>query len=117
MEAGPSFAAAADQVRRGEWTSYGDVAAAAGRPRGARAVGRAAASSADFPHAHRVLRADGSITRGPGQRNRDHEARIRGLLEAEGLTFSAGGKADPRRRVYWDELQRRLDETPRAVSR
>lgn len=79
-------------------------------------MGRAAAAQDDFPNAHRVLRADGTVTRGAG-RHRAHEARVRRLLETEGVAFSPGGRADPAARVYWDELQRRLDEKPRAANR
>ena len=106
-----TFAAVAALVRAGEWTTYGDVAAAAGRPRAARAVGRDAATSDDFPNAHRVLKHDGTISRGiDGQRNLE---RARRLLEQEGVGFSAAGKADPAARVYWDELQRRAGRTAR----
>jgi alkylated DNA nucleotide flippase Atl1 len=116
MDAPIGFAEAAAQVRPGEWTTYGDIAAAAGRPCGARMVGRAAATSGDFPNAHRVLRADGTISRGAGDRGRAGEERARGLLEAEEVRFSPDGKADPTARVYWDELERRLKRKPSATA-
>jgi alkylated DNA nucleotide flippase Atl1 len=116
MEDLPTFAEVAAEIRHGEWTTYGDIAAAAGRPRSARMVGHEAAESADFPNAQRVLRADGTVSRGaqdPGA----HADRARRLLEAEGVSFSTNGRADPTARVYWDELQRRLDKEPRASRR
>ncbi|MGH2754239.1 MAG: MGMT family protein [Actinomycetota bacterium] len=88
------FAGVARLVRRGEWTSYGDIAAAAGVPRAARAVGRDAATSDDFPNAHRVLRHDGTVA-GSYADGSEREGRVRRLLENEGVLFSAAGRADP----------------------
>ena len=79
-------------------------------------VGREAATSDDFPNAHRVLTADGRVSRGPGDHRRASELRSRRLLEGEGVSFSATGRADPAARIYWDELQRRMD-TSEDVSR
>jgi methylated-DNA-[protein]-cysteine S-methyltransferase len=55
--------AAAMAIRYGATASYGDVAAAAGSPRAARAVGRAMSRCALFPvvPCHRVIHANGSI--------------------------------------------------------
>ena len=100
--------AVARLVRKGEWTTYGDISAAAtGSARAARAVARAAAVSADFPHAHRVLRADGTVARGDGPRRAERVNRARSELAAEGVAFSLAGRADPAARVYWDELAKR----------
>lgn len=100
--------AVASLVRRGEWTTYGDISAAVtGSVRAARAVARAAARSDDFPHAHRVLRADGSVARGEGPRRAERVERARRALAAEGVDFTLAGRADPAARVYWDELARR----------
>jgi alkylated DNA nucleotide flippase Atl1 len=94
-------------VRAGEWTSYGDISAAVhGSSRAARAVGGAAATSESFPNAHRVLRSDGSIARRASPRSHD-PSEIRARLESEGISFDGRDRADPRRRVHWDELQRR----------
>ena len=100
--------AVARLVREGEWTTYGDISAAVtGSVRAARAVARAASVSADFPHAHRVLRADGSVGRGEGPRRAERIARARSALGAEGVAFNLAGRADPAARVHWDELARR----------
>jgi alkylated DNA nucleotide flippase Atl1 len=104
-----SFAAIAAQVRRGEWTTYGDISTAArGDSRWARAVGNEAASSTDFPTPHRVLGHGGIVTRGSEGAEVD---RARGRLEAEGVRFTSG-RADPARRVHWDELARRAGIAP-----
>ena len=79
-------------------------------------VGREAATSDDFPNAHRVLRADGTVGRGTDPGGRSSAERARRLLESEGVGFTESGRADPAARIYWDELRRRLD-TGREVSR
>src|ERR671918_3244793 len=94
--------AVARLIRRGEWTTYGDISAAVtGSVRAARAVARAAARSDDFPHALRVLRADGSVARGEGPRRAERVERARRALAAEGVAFSLAGRANPVARVYW----------------
>ncbi len=104
MKQQTEFGLIAALVRSGEWTTYGDIAEAAGSPRSARAVGHEAAMSDDFPNAHRVLRHDGTIAR---QRTSE-TTRARNRLEAEGVNFDKSGRADPVMRIYWDELQRRV---------
>jgi alkylated DNA nucleotide flippase Atl1 len=95
---------AAALVRAGEWTSYGDISVAVHRSnRSARAVGRTAATDRKFPNAHRVLHADGTIARGAGR----PVEKLRARLESEGIAFDGRGRANPSRRVHWDELQRR----------
>lgn len=107
MDLEGAFVDVARLVGAGEWTTYGDISGAVcGSARWARAVGRAAATFDEFPNAHRVLRADGSIARGTGPCSR--EGGVRRKLESEGVPFRAG-RADPTRRVHWDELRRRLD--------
>ena len=97
-------------MRVGEWTTYGDIAAAVGKPGAARAVGREAATSESFPNPHRVLKGDGTISRG-GRRQRGRSIeRARRLLEQEGIAFSPSGRADPAARIYWDELKRRAGQ-------
>lgn len=68
-------------IPRGRVATYGDVAAAAGRPRAARAVGTimATASRPGIP-AHRVVGAEGALGGFGG-----HELDKARLLEAEGL--------------------------------
>ena len=104
-----SFAAVAAQVRSGEWTTYGDISTAArGDSRWARAVGNEAANSSDFPTPHRVLGHSGFVTRGSEGAEVD---RARAHLEAEGIRFTSG-RADPARRIHWDELARRAGVAP-----
>ncbi len=69
-------------IPRGRVATYGDVAAAAGRPRAARAVGTimATAGSPGIP-AHRVVAAGGALGGFGG-----HESDKARRLEAEGLT-------------------------------
>lgn len=97
-------------VRRGEWTTYGDVSIAVrGDTMGARAVGRAAALLPQFPEPHRVLQQGGVVPDGW----RDDEGRgpeeCRRRLEEEGVAFPDGVRADPDRRVTWDVLVERRD--------
>jgi len=100
----------AGQVRKGEWTTYGDISIAhRGDTLAARAVGRAAATLAMFPNPHRVLKEGGLVPEGW----HDHEGRgpdeCRRRLEAEGVSFTDDGRADPAHRVTWDVLVDRVD--------
>jgi alkylated DNA nucleotide flippase Atl1 len=93
---------AAARVRAGEWTTYGDLSAAVlGHKRAARFVGTLAATDDRFPNAHRVLTSEGRISRPDG-----NSGPARRRLASEGVDF-VRGRADPVRRVHWDELQRR----------
>ena len=107
-----SYADVARFIEPGEWTSYGDVAQAVhGSPGAARAVGRTTSTSDDFPNAHRVLRADGSVAAGSGPCA--HRAKpVQELLQDEGVAFDARGRADQAHRVTWDELARRAGIRP-----
>lgn len=100
--------AASRLLRAGEWTTYGDLGAAAtGGGQAARLTARLAASHPEFANAHRVLGSGGVVVRGPGG---DEDARrARARLEAEGVVFR-GRAADPARRVGWVELRGRLSE-------
>lgn len=92
----------AAHVRAGEWTTYGDLSAAVlGHKRAARFVGMLAATDERFPNAHRVLTSEGRISRPDG-----NTGPARRRLDSEGVSF-VRGRADPARRVHWDELQRR----------
>ena len=91
-------------VARGEWTTYGDVAAASGA-RSARLVGSLAAQHPEFPNAHRVLDAAGHVRRPTAGQSSASRAR----LEAEGVRFR-GTVADRERRVRWTDLRGRLAE-------
>lgn len=92
----------------GEWTTYGDLgAAASGSGQAARLAARLAARHPEFANAHRVLAAGGVVTRGPGGESAASAARAR--LLAEGVPFR-GRRADPACRVGWIELRGRLAE-------
>jgi alkylated DNA nucleotide flippase Atl1 len=95
-------------VLPGEWTTYGDLGAAAtGGGRAARQVARLASTHPDFANAHRVLGSGGVVVSGRGDAD---GARLRRAgLEAEGVTFR-GRAADPSRRVRWVALRGRLAE-------
>jgi alkylated DNA nucleotide flippase Atl1 len=96
------FLRVARLVQKGEWTTYGDISGAVlGHKRAARIVGALAATDDLFPNAHRVLTSEGRVSR-PG---RDPKPAAR-ALESEGVAF-VRGRADPTRRIHWDELQRR----------
>ncbi|MBI2962721.1 MAG: MGMT family protein [Deltaproteobacteria bacterium] len=82
------------RIPRGRVATYGDVAAAIGRPGAARAIGRALAAL-PAPMARtvpwqRVVNAAGGISR------RDPEAMAlqRELLEREGVRLRRGGRVD-----------------------
>jgi predicted enzyme related to lactoylglutathione lyase len=80
----------AQAVRPGEWTTAGDVSIAArGDLQVAEAIVRASLS-------HRVLAADRAF------------GEAREQLTDEGVAFLDDGRADPRQRVSWDELARRV---------
>ncbi len=99
---------ASQLVRPGEWTTYGDLGAAAtGGGHAARQVARLAASHDEFANAHRVLASGGRVAHGPGDEVSARRRRAR--LEAEGVVFR-DGVADPFRRVGWIELRGRLLE-------
>jgi len=94
-------------VHPGEWTTYGDLGAAAtGGGNAARQVARLV-SHPDFANAHRILGSGGRVAHGPGGEESARWRRAR--LEAEGVAFR-GRLADPHRRVRWAELRGRLSE-------
>ena len=71
------------RLRRGDVTTYGEVAAEAGYPRAARAVGRILAGSDDEYPWWRVVTANGRLV--PG-----HETQQAKRLRAEGVPVSNG---------------------------
>jgi O-6-methylguanine DNA methyltransferase len=74
--------AAVQQIPKGETRTYGQVAAAIGRPGAARAVGTIMKNNYDpTVPCHRVIRSDGKI----GAYNRGGPLKKRALLRAEGV--------------------------------
>ncbi|TQM36029.1 MGMT family protein [Pseudonocardia cypriaca] len=108
----PVFKRLASRVKKGEWTTYGDISIAVrGDTRAARGVGRAAAAISDFPHPERVLMDGGVIN--PSWKDKDGRGPdyCRQLLEEQGIRFE-GDRADKSQRVTWDELRRRDEAEP-----
>jgi O-6-methylguanine DNA methyltransferase len=84
------------RIPRGRVATYGDVAAAAGRPRAARAVGNIMRGCADSSvPCHRVIGAGGTL----GGYGRDLH-RKRTLLVAEG-TLVSGARIRDFRSIRW----------------
>lgn len=104
--------AAAALIRRGEWTTFGDISlAATGTLAATDLVKQAATTRPDFPHPHRVLGDGGLIS--PNWRDAEghgpEDCRL--ALMSEGVEFTAD-RAHPRQRVTWDEFQRRHEDQP-----
>ncbi|TDC55880.1 DUF262 domain-containing protein [Actinomadura sp. KC345] len=91
------------ELPTGSWTSFGDLAAVIGStPAG---VGAYMASRPGLEHAHRVLTSEGTVS--PSFSWPDGRAGTpRDALEAEGVTFSGGGGADPTQRLTAKDLAR-----------
>lgn len=84
------------EIPKGRVSTYGEVAALAGNPRGARGVGFALHRNPEpgvIP-CHRVVFRDGSLCPGFAFGGADAQ---RGLLEAEGVVFLSDGRVDMRR--------------------
>ncbi len=96
-------------IPQGRWASYGDVAAAAGAPGGAQAMGMwLATNEIDVPPLlYRVIRANGEVSPGyvsvnwPGLP--DSPEGVRRTLSSEGVRFDDRGRADQRQR--WTPAQ------------
>jgi len=104
------------RVPRGRVATYGEIAAALGRPRAARAVGRALAGLpaplARVVPWQRVVNAGGGISR------RDPESMTlqRELLEREGVRFRRSGYVDLAR-ARWRRGARSIRASPRTLAR
>ena len=88
------FYTVARQIPAGRVTTYGAVAAEAGRPGRARQVGYAMAALPDVHDVpwHRVINAKGEVSARAG--GSAFEQIQRTLLEAEGIAFDAHGRVD-----------------------
>lgn len=88
-------------IPAGRVSTYGDVAAAAGVPGGARAVGQALKRNPYAPAVpcHRVIASDLRIGGFQGCRGGEAERRKLSLLAAEGVHF-AGGKLRDAARIF-----------------
>ena len=82
----------------GRVTTYGWLAKAIGYPRGARMVGWIMNESAEGVPAQRVINSKGELS---GSWAFGSPGRMRQLLEAEGIVFSAEGRVDLKR-YGWD---------------
>jgi len=99
-------------IPRGRWAAYGDVAAAAGAPKGAQALGRwLATNEIDVPPLlYRVIRSDGSVSPGyvsvgwPGLP--EDPTSVEKKLRSEGVRFDARGRADGSQRWTPDHWRR-----------
>jgi methylated-DNA-protein-cysteine methyltransferase-like protein len=102
-------------IPRGKTAGYGQVAALAGNPRGARQVARVLHSLSEkraLPW-HRVINRSGCISlpmEGPG-------ARQAALLRAEGVAVSAAGKVAPSAAWQPGETRKPEARTPEAKGR
>ncbi len=81
--------ALADRVPPGRVTTYGQLAALAGRPRWARRAGQALSRAPAARPCHRVVNSQGRLVPGWAQQ--------RALLLAEGVAFRENGCVDMRR--------------------
>src|SRR5229473_2140528 len=98
----------------GRVTTYGWIAKAVGYPRGARMIGWIMNESAEGVPAQRVINSKGELS---GSWAFGSPERMRQLLEAEGIAFSAEGRVDlkrygwdPSRDLSEEELGRILDD-------
>jgi methylated-DNA-protein-cysteine methyltransferase-like protein len=97
----------------GRVTTYGALAKAVGYPRGARMVGWIMNETPEGVPAQRVINSKGELS---GSWAFGSPDRMRQLLEAEGIVFSADGRVDlkrygwePSRDLSSEELKRVLD--------
>ncbi len=95
----------------GRVTTYGWIAKAVGYPRGARMVGWIMNELAEGVPAQRVINSKGELS---GSWAFGSPGRMRQLLEAEGIIFSAEGRVDLKR-YGWDPSRDLREEEMRAI--
>lgn len=94
-------------IPSGRWSSYRDVAAAAGNPKAYQAAGNHMRDSAgSIENYWRVIHSDGSIAdgfiaRAPGRPSDAISARD--LLASEGVRFDRNGNADESQRFWYED--------------
>lgn len=103
------YLVAAQLIRPGEWTTYGDVSIAVrGDDRAARAIGSAAKNLPDFPNPERIIGAGGVIPQAWNDGEGGGPEVCRNRLENQGVTFDSSGRAEGRYRLGWEHLRQRL---------
>ena len=86
----------------GSWTTYGDLAELIGSHQVP--VGQHLARTADLLNAHRVLTSEGRVADAFRWSDPNDGRDIHLVLEAEGVRFGAGRRADPGQRLRSDDL-------------
>jgi len=103
-----SFIAA---VPAGRWTTYKEVATAAGNENGAQPVGNwCRRNGGDIPNVHRVIRANGYIAEEftpAGTGIPADAAGVRERLRAQGVGINSSGKANPAQRFTVEDWRER----------
>ena len=94
-----------EQVRPGEWTTYGDLADAIGSA--AQPVGRHVTGCADCPAAYRVLRDGGEVAPGFTWDDPTETRTAVEVLESEGVEF-VGGRASATQSIDASALRERM---------
>src|SRR5947208_15986904 len=95
----------------GRVTMYGALAKAVGYPRGARMVGWIMNETPEGVPAQRVINSKGELS---GSWAFGQRGRMRQLLEAEGIVFSAEGTVDLKR-YGWDPSRDLTEEELRSI--
>jgi methylated-DNA-protein-cysteine methyltransferase-like protein len=95
----------------GRVTTYGWLARVIGYPRGARMVGWFMYEAPEGVPAQRVINSKGELS---GSWAFGEKGRMRSLLEAEGIVFSADGRVDLKR-YGWDPVRDLSEEELRDI--
>ncbi len=95
----------------GRVTTYGWIGKALGYPRGARMVGWIMNESPEGVPAQRVINSKGELS---GSWAFGQQGKMRQLLEAEGIIFSADGRVDLKR-YGWDPTRDLSEEELRSI--